>query len=117
MQYLIIVVYIILSVTGVVLVKRGAGHPLNLGIGGGLFSLTFGYVTLLGLLCYVCSFLIYMSLVAKYDLSYIVPLSAGGIYLLTYAASIGIFHEKVNVTRVIGSAVILAGIVLVSWKE
>lgn len=117
MQLPIFIVYIILSVSGVVLVKRGAEQPLSFGIGSGRFSLTFGYITLLGLLCYICSFLIYMSLVAKYDLSYIVPLSTGGIYLLTYVASVGIFHEKLNAPRIVGSIVILAGIVLVNWKE
>ena len=117
MQSLIFVVYVVLSVSGVVLVKRGSEHPLNLSVGGGQFALSFGYTTLLGLLCYICSFLIYMSLIAKNDLSYVVPLSSGAIYLLTYAASIGIFHEKVSVLRIVGSAVILAGIVIVNWKS
>ena len=117
MHIFVFIVYIVLSVTGVVLIKYGAKHPLSLSTGDGHFALSFGYITLLGLLCYVCSFLLYTSLVAKNDLSYIVPLSTGAAYLLTFAASVGIFHEKISTTRIIGSVIILAGIILVSWKD
>jgi len=117
MQVVVFVLYVVLSVVGVVLVKRGGENPLKLGVGEGRVALTFGYITLLGLLCYICSFLIYTSLIARYELNYIVPLSTGGIYLLTYAAAIGIFHEKTSAIRIIGSIVILAGIVMVSWKN
>lgn len=116
MQILLMIVYVVLSVSGVVLVKLGSASPLSLSLSGG-FQLSFGYTTLAGLLCYICSFLLYMSLIAKNDLSYIVPLGTGTVYILTILSSFFIFKEKLSGLHIVASLLILTGILLIAFKK
>ena len=65
---------------------------------------------------YVCSFLIYMGLVSKIQLSYLAPISTGVVYVLTLAAALFIFHEPVTVLKMAGVFLVLCGIILMNIK-
>jgi len=103
MQYAIIAIYVLFSVSGLVLFKLG-------------LSLKISWLSILGLLLYVISFLIYMGLVSKNDLSYVFPIASGAVYLLTMLSSVLIFKESIQSMQILGSTFILVGLVLMNIK-
>ena len=60
---LIFICYIALSVGGLILFKLGSEKGLSFGLQNGMFSFAANGLVFLGLLCYLCSFLIFMFLV------------------------------------------------------
>ena len=116
MRYLILCVYILCSVSGLVLFKLGSTDKLGVAFTGTGFSLQISWLAVLGLALYICSFLLYMGLVAKNDLSYLMPVVTGAVYILTLISSVVVFKETVGAQQLIASALILAGVVLMNLK-
>lgn len=117
MQIVTIIFYAIISVSGLTLVKLGSGNPLSFSIGQSGFTFGAGWMTLLGLVLYVISFLIYMTLVTKNNLTYITPVSSAVVYILTMVVSLFILKEQVTVTQWIGWCLILVGVVFMNIKK
>lgn len=116
MVFLVLAVYALLSVGGLTLFKLGAQRVLNIGLTSTALSFQISWLSLLGLIMYVCSFLIYLGLVSKIQLSYLTPISTGVVYTLTLAAAIFIFHEPMTTFKIVGVVFILCGIVLMNIK-
>lgn len=116
MQYVVLAIYVLCSVSGLVCFKLGSMDELSLAVTRSSFSLHISWLSVLGLALYICSFLIYMGLVAKNDLSYLMPVVTGAVYILTLVSSVTVFKETMHVTQVIGSVLILAGVVLMNIK-
>ena len=116
MFVIILAVYALLSVGGLTLFKLGAQQAMSVGITGGALSLNISWLSLAGLAMYVCSFLIYMGLVSKIQLSYLTPISTGVVYTLTLAASMLIFHEPMSALKLAGVFLVLCGIILMNVK-
>ena len=113
----LIIIYIILTVSGLVLFKLGTSQDFSIGFTSGKISLILNYKAILGLVCYVLSFLLYMGLVSKFDLSYIVPITQGVIYVLIFLSSVVIFKENVTVQAIIGTFLVILGIILLNIKK
>ena len=117
MQFVTIIIYAIVSVSGLTLVKLGSENPLNLEISRNYFSVNVGWVTILGLLLYIVSFLMYMKLVAQNSLTYLMPVSQGVVYVITLLVSLFILHEKMALHQWVGWLLILGGLVLMNLKK
>ena len=74
------------------------------------------YITLLGFILYIGSFLMWQKLLTTYDLSYIVPITTGIVQIVVLIASYFIFHEAITLTNLIGIIFVTIGIVLISIK-
>ena len=116
MIYLVLAVYALLSVGGLTLFKLGAQRAMNVSITGTVLSLQISWLSLIGLMMYVCSFLIYMGLVSKIQLSYLTPMSTGIVYTLTIAVAILVFHEPMTTFKLIGILFVLCGVILMNLK-
>lgn len=110
-------VYMLLSAGGLVLFKLGSSKGLNMRVADGTFDAKIHLLVFVGLVCYIISFSMYMFLVSKFDLSYIVPLTTGIIYILTLVASVTIFKEILKVHHIIGVGFILLGVFLINLKR
>lgn len=117
MQIVSIVIYAVISVAGLTLVKLGSNSPLSFTMGQSGFSIGMGWMTLLGLVLYVASFLIYMTLVAKNNLTYLTPVSSGIVYVLTMVVSLCVLKEQVTPLQWGGWCLILVGVVLMNIKR
>jgi small multidrug resistance pump len=113
---ILISVYLLLTVSGLVLFKLGASGNASFGFINGTFMLKFNLIMLAGLLCYTLSFIMYMVLISKFNLSYIIPLTTGIVYVLIFAASILIFNEHISVTSIFGAIFVLTGVILLNIK-
>ena len=115
MKYLLTALYIIFTTSGIFCMKSG-GDSLQISLKNG-FHFDLGYVTALGFLLYICSFLLWQKLIATYDLSYIVPITTGIVQVIILIFSYIIFKEHISLINLIGILFIISGIVLVSIKK
>lgn len=118
MLFILLIIYISLSVGGLVLFKMGSiNSPIHLSLQKRTFEFGIALESILGLICYVSSFLLYMYLISIYNLNYIAPIAAGATYILTIAASYFVFHEPFTMFQVVGIFMIFGGVVLMNFKK
>lgn len=113
MNIVYIVLYVIFAVVGSTLLKYGGLEHVK-----GLFTvpfvdITISFVTLIGIVCYGLSFLLYIILLNKFDLSFISPLTVSLVYLLLMVTAFVIFKEPVTIQKIVGSSLILLGIIMI----
>lgn len=116
------IVYILISVmggaTGQVLLKKGMGSmgPLTLSPGQ-LWSMLWRIGTnpfvIVGLAIYVGSTVFWLVVLSRVDLSYAYPFASLS-YVLMLIASWLLFNENITSLRVMGSAVVMLGVILIS---
>lgn len=114
MNFLFLVVYLALTIMGIVLMKLGGrpGSMVLFSVPG--VNLPVSMTSLWGYFCYGCSFLLYTVLINRFQLGYIVPLTTGIVYVFVLIASVLIFHEVVTPMRGLGSLLILLGVILMN---
>lgn len=116
MKIISIIIYLILSVGGLVLVKSGSSS-VNIAIQNGTFNFAMGIKAMLGFIAYIGSFLIYTFYIIKnFDLSYIFPIITGITQVFVIIAGVVIFKEQINAYAMGGIALIIIGIVLLNVK-
>lgn len=116
MIYVLVAVYLFCTVGGLTLVKIGAENNM-FALNPGFFNLSLSYTTVLGLILYVISFVMWIGIVQKFDLSYIQPVTTGLSYILVIAASIFILKESISWTQWVGLVFILIGVVFMNLKR
>jgi small multidrug resistance pump len=72
--------------------------------------------TIGGLLLYALSFVTYIYLISKYDLGYILPLALSFVYIIIFIASAVVFHEVFTITKILGIALIMGGLIFLNLK-
>jgi transporter family protein len=115
MQYLIVFASIALGAVGQLFLKLAAIHTSvseESHMVGYYISLLKTPFTYLGAASYGLSFLIWMFLLKKYDLSFLRPLVGIG-YIVTSLLAWIVLKEKITVVRWIGIALIVGGVYLV----
>lgn len=116
MDKLFIAVYLALSVSGLTLVKLGSqGAPLLSKIGD-KFVWNVGPLVVAGLIAYGLSFLLFMWLVSKFQLSFLVPLTAALVQVLIFIVAIVLFKESLTFIKLLAFILIVVGIVLLQIK-
>ena len=107
--------YIILAILGLVLMKYGQNTG-SVVIESGSIIFSINSISLLGLISYILSFLLYTKIVVSFDLSFIVPVTAGIVQVLTLVFGIILFSETISVLSIIGVVLVIFGIVLMNIK-
>lgn len=110
-----IILYIFLCLSGLILMKLGVNTG-ELIFNQGTLSFSINAISFLGLVCYILSFLFFTNIVVKFDLSYIVPLTSGVVQVLTLVSGFIIFNENISIKGIIGSFLIIVGIVIMNIK-
>jgi len=116
MQYVLILVYLVLTVAGLVFMKLG-GNPGTLALKDGTITLGMSVVSGIGFVCYLCSFLLFTRIVVMFDLSYIYPIVTGIVQILTLIASAVVFKEQMSLQAVIGAILVIVGIIIMNFKK
>ena len=115
MKYLLTIIYIIFTTTGLTLMKLG-GDSLKLSLSKEI-NFKIGWITFLGFACYLISFLLWQKLLVKYDLSTIVPIVTGITQIIIVIIGYLIFKEQVSLQSIIGALIIIIGIVIMSFTK
>lgn len=80
-----------------------------------IFTL-FNVYIISGIFCYVGSMLLFFYMLSRFDLSVIIPLTALT-YIFNMLAAYYIFHESLDVYKIVGILIIILGIGVLSMSE
>lgn len=116
MDKILFVVYLILSIGGMILVKCGVANPLTIALKDSSLSVSAGFITIFGLIMYICSFLIWTKLVTLYDLSFFVPIATAITQVVVLILAVLIFKENISVLQFVGILLAISGIVMMNIK-
>lgn len=116
MNKVLFVIYVILSSSGLILFKLGTN---NANIHFNLFGLglDISFKMIIGILCYGLSFLLWLYLVSKINLTIAMPLSVALVNTLVVIGSCLFLNEKINFTQGLGIFIIILGVSLISWRR
>ena len=89
---------------------------LNIQLQQTIFSMNISLISLLGLFCYLISFILWMLIISRSDVSYIVPLGVACTNIAILIASNLILKETITTNALIGAVVIIVGIVIMNLK-
>lgn len=107
------IIYVCLSAGGLILFKLGS-NSTSLQFQTGIFNLNISLNMILGILCYACSFVLWLVIVGMLDLSFAMPLSVGLVNLLVLIGSSLVLNETITVTQWIGVSIIIFGLFIVN---
>ena len=116
MKIILVVIYLILTISGLILMKKG-GNPGTFSMQNGNFTFGMNFISLLGFICYIGSFLLFTRMVVMFDLSYIMPICTGIVQVFTLFASYLVFKEEISLQGVIGAVLIIIGIIVMNVKR
>ena len=117
MSRIIISLYVIATSLALVVLKLGSKSGAPAQITEGKLSINITPYTVLGIFLYGISFLIYMYLISKFDLGYIIPLTTALVYILIFTASFIIFKEAFTTIKIIGILLIVLGLMFLNFKK
>ena len=101
-KFILIIIYGILGSGGMYLIKLGSQNGTSFLIKSGILKISLNFQFISGFCCYVLSFLIYMYLISKYNLSYIIPLASAVFYIFILFISIFLLKETFSIYSSIG---------------
>lgn len=115
-NYIYIILYFIFAVSGSTFLKYGGLSNVKNIINIPIVNINVSLYTLLGFVLYGISFLLYTILLNKYELSFISPITVAGVYILLMLTAFFVFNEPFTVNKIIGSCLILLGIIFMLKK-
>ena len=113
---LMFAVYALLSAGGLILFKMGGQDTAIQSSSSGL-SLLLSWKMLAGILCYMLSFVLWLLIVSKTQLSFAMPLSVGVVNILVFLGSARYLHEEITPLKMIGLGVIIVGLFLITTGD
>ena len=115
MNYLILIAYILFAQTAVLLVKLGSPSG-SLAFENGNLSLSVNVKMIVGLCLYVCSFLLWIVVLSRNNLSFVTPIITGANYIIPMAIGILLLREKMTPQQWAGAAIILVGLIVSNFR-
>ena len=113
MKIVLVCIYLCMTVAGLVLMKYGE-NPGSIKVEDGSVSFGVSFISGIGLICYVISFVLFTRIVIMFDLSYIYPITTGIVQILSLIASKIVFKENISVQALVGARLVIIGIVVMN---
>lgn len=117
MSKVLILLYTLATSFALIALKLGSKDGAPVSFLDGRFHMNITPYVLAGIGFYGLSFLLYMYLISKYDLGYIIPLTTAFVYILIFTASYFIFKEGFTLFKVIGIACIIVGLFFLNLRS
>lgn len=116
MDKLFITIYLALTVSGLTLVKLGSHGAALLSKNGDKLVWNIGPLVILGLFSYGLSFLLFMWLVSRFQLSFLIPLTTALVQVLIFIIAVTLFKESFTLIKLLAFVLIVIGVVLLQIK-
>ena len=116
MNIILFILYVILSSSGLIVFKLGALNP-NINVNIFNISVSFSIKSVIGVFCYGFSFILWMIIVSRMNLTLAMPLSVAIVNTLVLLGSIIFLKEKITLLQGIGIFVIIFGVSLIGIKK
>lgn len=117
MAKIIISLYVLTTSSALIVLKLGAKAGAPIQFVDSKLHLNLNPYVIGGVFLYGMSFLVYVYLISKYDLGYIIPLTTALVYIFIFAASFIIFKEVFTTLKIIGIALIITGLAFLNFKK
>lgn len=114
MIILLFALYVVLSSSGLILFKIGSLNP-NLHFHFFGLTLNISVKSIIGILCYGASFLLWMIIISKTNLTIAMPLSIALVNTLVIIGSCLFLKEKITLIQGIGIFIVIFGVSIMSW--
>jgi drug/metabolite transporter (DMT)-like permease len=107
--------FFVFTTAGMIFIKLGgqASHHKFLTVPVIDFKLTI--LSLLGFFLYALSFLLYASLLQKYELTFLNPVTIGVTSILIFFSGVIFFSESLNIAKIASLMLILSGVLLINF--
>lgn len=109
-----LLLYVITTSLALITLKLSASTGAPVSIVEGTLLLNINPYTLFGIFLYGLSFLLYLYLLSKFNLGYLVPITTGLIYVLVFIASFVVFYEVFTLIKIAGIGCVFAGLILLN---
>lgn len=116
MAKIILLVYVLATSLGLILIKLGSEDGLPIRFVQGKLDFHFNILAFSGIALYAISFILYLYLISKNDLGYIIPLVTALVYIVIFVASYFIFHEVFTTMKIVGIVLIVTGLIFLNLK-
>ena len=117
MDKMLIALYVLATSGGLILLKLGSKGLAFVSIVDGKLTWNLSLLTILGILTYGVSFLLYILLISKFSLGFIVPLTTALVYILIFVASFLIFKESFTSLKIVAIILIIGGVILLNLQK
>ena len=111
------IIYVLSAVVGSTLIKLGSSAHMKALFTAPFVNMSLSPITLLGIFAYGISFIVYVILLSRFDLSFISPLLVAFVYILLMLTAFIIFKEGFTPYKIVGCSLILVGVILVLLKR
>lgn len=111
------IIYVLSAVVGSTLIKFGSSANMKVLFTLPIVNMNLSFITFLGIFAYGISFVVYVVLLSRFDLSFISPLLVAFVYILLMITAFLIFKESLTLYKILGCSLILIGIILVLLKR
>ncbi len=108
--------YIILSASGLILFKLGTLNP-NIHLNILNLNFNFSIKSIIGMVCYMTSFLLWMLIVSRMNLTIAMPLSVAFVNTLVILGSIFILNEKITLLQGLGIFIVIIGVAIMTYGK
>ena len=116
MKFILVAIYLILTTSGLIFMKAG-GNTGTFGMVSRNITFAIDWISLIGFVCYLVSFLLYTKIVVMFDLSYIIPICTGITQILILVAAKVVFKEQISLGGIIGASLIIAGVIIMNLPK
>lgn len=117
MNYLLPMLYVVCTVAGLILYKYGSSKGFEAIFANGNISLKMNVISIIGLALYLISFLLYILILPKYDITVILPIVSTATGILIFTSSIVFLGETSNMIKWIGFIIMTIGVVIVNFAN
>lgn len=111
------ILYVLCTVAGLILYKYGATKEFGILFENGNLSIKVNIISIIGLILYLISFLLYILILPKYDITYIIPIVSTVTSILIFVSSIMFLKEPSSVIKWVGFAIMTIGVIIVNFKK
>lgn len=115
MHYIWPIIYVICTVLGLILYKYGATKEFGIMFTNGTLSIKINIISIIGLALYVISFMLYILILPKYDITVILPIVSTATGILIFISSIVFLGETSSMTKWIGFVIMTVGTIIVNF--
>ena len=112
-MFIVLLICYILTSVGLLMIKMG-GSETSISLMSQGISMQMDFKLIIGLISYVVSFLLFTIILQKQNLSFIYPLSAGVVNVISVVLGIIVLKETVSVTGMIGVGLVILGIIFMN---
>lgn len=117
MSIILLIAYVLSTSSGLILLKLGTTSGMPISFAKNAIKFNFNLYSIIGIFLYGLSFLLYIYLISKFDLGFIIPITTALVYILIFAASFLIFHEVFTVLKIIAISLIIFGVILLNFNK